>query len=363
MFRRIAVIGLGLVGGSVALATKRARPEIEIVGHDPDPAAGPLGRERGAIDRHEADLSKAVAGADLVLLAAPVDLIPEICAALGGAVEADAIVTDVGSAKRAVVTAGEAAFGPAFIGGHPMAGSERHGMGAADDELFTDALWVLTPTELTASNTYQRAAELAALVGARAIAVDTDAHDALIARLSHVPQLAASALVDVAAAAGDRDALLGLAGGGFRDATRIAASNPDLWVAILRSNRAAVLAGLDTLITRLRDTASLIDNERWDELAAWLAAARAARLELFAKPLYTGEPVTLGMLIPDRPGVLAEVTTAAGRIGANIEDLRILHSTEGGRGRLELVIGGRPAATALAAALTRLGYHVDTAEA
>lgn len=363
MFQRIAVIGVGLVGGSVALAARAAVPGIEIVGSDPDPEAARGALERGALDRHENDPAAAVEGADVVVLAAPVDVIPSLCERLAHTIDAGAIVTDVGSAKRAVVTAGEAAFGPSFIGGHPMAGSERHGIAAADDALFTDAVWILTPTPQTASATYSRAAELASLVGARAIAVDPDAHDVLIARLSHVPQLAASALVDVAAAAGDRDALLGLAGGGFRDATRIAASNPDLWVAILRSNRSAVLAGLETLMGRLGDTAALIEQQRWEELGAWLAAARDARLELFAKPVYTGEPVTLEMLIPDRPGVLAEVTTEAGRIGANIEDLRILHSTEGGRGRLELVIAGHSAASSLKRALTDLGYHVDTAEA
>ena len=363
MLRRIAVIGVGLVGGSIALAARAAAPGIEIVGSDPDPDAARGALARGAIDRHEDDPAAAVAGAELVVLAAPVDLIPSLCAALAGRIGPGVVVTDVGSAKSAVVEAGEAAFGTAFIGGHPMAGSERHGIDAADDALFADAVWILTPTERTASASYNRAAELASLVGARAVAVDPDAHDALIARLSHVPQLAASALVDVAAAAGDRDALLGLAGGGFRDATRIAASNPDLWVAILRSNRRAVLAGLGSFMERLTETARLIEQERWDEVAGWLGAARDSRLALFAKPVYTGEPVTLEMLIPDRPGVLAEVTTAAGRLGANIEDLRILHSTEGGRGRLELVIAGRVAAAELQRALTDLGYHVDTAEA
>ena len=363
MVERIAVIGVGLVGGSIALAARAADRGIEIVGHDPDPEVARTALERGALDRHESDPIAAVQRAELVVLAAPVDAIPELCDRLARRIPEGAVVTDVGSAKRAVVGAGEAAFGPAFIGGHPMAGSERHGIGAADAELFTDALWILTPTAGTASATYSRAASLATLVGARAIAVEPEAHDELIARLSHVPQIAASALVDVAAAGTDKEALLGLAGGGFRDATRIAASNPDLWVAILRSNAPAVSAALAGLTDRLGEVATWIEQERWEELARWLGSARSARLDLFAKPVYTGEPVTLGMLIPDRPGVLAEVTTEAGRIGANIEDLRILHSTEGGRGRLELVIAGRAPAATLAAALTELGYHVDTAEA
>ena len=179
-----------------------------------------------------------------------------------------------------------------------------------------------------------------------------------MARLSHLPQLVASALVDVAASAGERDALLGLAGGGFRDVTRIAASNPDLWVAIIRANKQAVLAAIDNLRAKLVSLENNISAGEWQELRDWLADARTARLELFAKPDYGDEPVALSMLVPDRPGVLAEVTTAAGELGANIEDLRIMHSTEGGAGRLELVVAGRVPAELLVGALVRLGYSV-----
>jgi prephenate dehydrogenase len=165
--------------------------------------------------------------------------------------------------------------------------------------------------------------------------------------------------VEVASSAGDREALLGLAGAGFRDVTRIAASNPALWVAIVRSNRQAVLEGLERLRDRLGSVAEMIGADRWTELQEFLARSRDARLELFAKPEFGGEPIELAMMVPDRPGVLAEVTTAAGNLGANIEDLRIVHSTEGGRGRLELVVAGREAAAGMMAALESLGYRVD----
>jgi prephenate dehydrogenase len=186
-----------------------------------------------------------------------------------------------------------------------------------------------------------------------------DAHDTLVASLSHVPQLAASALVGVAVAAEDKDTLLGLAGRGFRDVTRIAASPPDMWISILKTNRDAVLKALEGFEHRLSDIEAMVYEQRWDELRGLLDEARSARLELFAKPDYGGDPVALSLLIPDRPGVLAEVTTAAGRLGANIEDLRIIHSTEGGRGRLELVVTGSTAADGLSAALDALGYRVD----
>lgn len=361
--QRVAVLGTGLIGGSIALGLRARAPEAEVVGYDRDPVVLSRARELDAVHHTTDDPRVAVADADLVVLAVPVDRIPSACAQLAGHVQAGAIVTDVGSAKVGVVSAGEAAFGARFVGGHPMAGSERHGIEAADASLFDDAWWILTPTEVTSSEAYSGAAGLAATLGARAVAVDPDTHDALVARLSHVPQLTASALVDVAARAGDRDALLELAGRGFRDVTRIAASEPNLWVAILRSNRDSVLEALGRLRGSLDHAANLITEQRWDELSAWLSDARRSRLELFAKPDLPGEPVVVSLIVPDRPGVLAEVTTVAGERGANIEDLRIIHSTEGGRGRLELVIQGRDQAGDLAGALSALGYRVEVGPA
>jgi hypothetical protein len=133
-------------------------------------------------------------------------------------------------------------------------------------------------------------------------------------------------------------------------------------VAILKANRAAVLEALEGLESRFGDIGRLLRDGRWDELRSFLDGARRARLELFAKPVYAGEPVALDLMIPDRPGVLAEVTTAAGEMGANIEDLRIIHSTEGGRGRLHLVIAGEDNARRLETALARMGYRVERAE-
>ena len=355
-----AILGTGLIGGSLGLALRRADPGATIVGYDPAPGEADRAKARGAVTEAAGGAAEAVGGARLVVLAMPVDRIPSACVELAGTLAPDAVVTDVGSAKVAVVGQGERSFGGRFVGGHPMAGSERHGIEAADDGLFEGAWWILTPTAATSSEAYGTVLELVAAAGAKPVALEPAVHDALVARLSHLPQLTASAIVDVATSSGDRETLLGLAGNGFRDVTRIAASHPELWVAIIRSNRGAVLEALAGLENRLERVASLVREESWDELGAWLAGARRARLELFAKPEYGGEPVALSMLVPDRPGVLAEVTTAAGELGANIEDLRIVHSTEGGRGRLELVVAGREPAELLSAVLQAIGYHVTT---
>lgn len=354
----VALIGTGLIGGSIGLGLQRERG-IVVTGFDRDRTALDRALARGAIAQACPDAAGAVAGADVVVLAVPLEEVEATLRAVGGAVTEEAIVTDVGSAKAAVVAAGEQVFGDRFVGGHPMSGSERHGIDAAEPDLFDDASWILTPTDKTSSVAYNEAARLATTLGARVVALDPETHDDLVARLSHLPQLIASAIVDVATGGQHEDSLLGLAGGGFRDVTRIAASNPEMWVSIIRTNRAAVLAALDRLGMSLRGVAEIIESDRWDDLTGWLGRARTARLELFTKPVHTGEPVALSLMIPDRPGVLAEVTTEAGRLGANIEDLRIIHSTEGGRGRLELVVAGAGPADALSTALTSLGYHVD----
>jgi prephenate dehydrogenase len=354
----VAIIGTGLMGGSLGLALRRAQPDLEVLGYDADPAMADGAVERGAVTEIASSAAGAARGARLVALGVPVDQAPVVLRELHDAVDPAAVVTDLGSAKAMVVEHGTRLFGERFVGGHPMAGSERHGIEAADAGLFEGAWWILTPTEQTSPGAYSTMTTVVGAVGAQPVALDPTVHDALLARLSHLPQLVASAIVDVAASAGDREALLGLAAAGFRDVTRIAASNPDMWIAIIRANETAVLEAVRTLRTRLDSLERDISAGEWDELRSWLDRARTARMELFAKPDYGDEPVALSLLVPDRPGVLAEVTTAAGHLGANIEDLRIMHSTEGGAGRLELVLAGREPAELLIGELIRLGYSV-----
>lgn len=351
------MLGTGLIGGSVALGLQVIGQRV--VGYDRDPAVLDEGLRRGAFAGIAADPAAAVHEAELVVLAAPVDQTADLCAAIADEVGPATVVTDVGSAKGQVVSACEALLPGRFVGGHPMAGSERHGIAAAHAELFQDAWWILTPTATTSSAAYRRVSALATALGARPVALDPVDHDRLLARLSHLPQLVSSALVAVALAAEAKESLLGLAAGGFRDVTRIAASDPELWVTILRANREAVLEALDGFSSDLSGVRDLLAHERYEELGAYLARSRAARRDLFGKPEMHDVPVALSMPVLDRPGVLAEVTTAAGALGANIEDLRIVHSTEGGRGRLELIVAGEAPAARLAAALAELGYRVE----
>ena len=359
MFARVSILGSGLIGGSIGLGLRAAGRATEVVGHDVEPEALDQGLEAGAFTAVTPDPGEAVDGADLVVLAAPVDASAELARQIRGRLLPEAVVTDVGSAKAGVVVACEALLGPRFVGGHPMAGSERHGIAAAEEDLFQDAWWILTPTETTSSAAYRKASSLATALGARPVALEPSDHDRLLARLSHLPQIAASALVTATVASEDKESLLGLAAGGFRDVTRIAASRPELWVTILRANREAVLEALEEYRGALGRVGTALEEGSWDALARMLGDARAARMDRFTKPEMHDEPVTLTMPVLDRPGVLAEVTTAAGALGANIEDLRIVHSTEGGRGRLELVVAGEEPAARLTERLSDLGYRVE----
>lgn len=353
----VAVLGTGLIGGSVSLGLRAAG--FPTVGYDRDPRVLQEGLALHAFDTAAPSPVDAVREAELIVLAAPVNETESLCRAIREAVPPEAVITDVGSAKGRVVEACEPLLGNRFVGGHPMAGSERHGIRAADAELFQDAWWIVTPTATTSSAAYRRVSSLATTLGARPVALDPVDHDRLLARLSHLPQLVSSALVAAAVASEDKESLLGLAAGGFRDVTRIAASEPGLWVTILRANRHAVLEALQEYFETLEEVRDLLEKERYDGLEAYLGRSRAARRDLFGKPEMHDVPVALTMPVLDRPGVLAEVTTAAGGLGANIEDLRIVHSTEGGRGRLELIVAGEAPATRLAEALEQLGYRVE----
>lgn len=359
---RVAVIGTGLVGASLGLALRRLDEVTDVVGHDRDAHQLALALSRGAVSRVADSPVDAVREADVVVLAVPVSALDKVAAEIGPAVPRGAIVTDVASVKGGVVPALEAAVAPGVhvIGGHPMAGSHESGAEHASADLFVGATYLLTPTAATDPDAYGRLHRLLSRVGARVIAVSPERHDLLVAVVSHLPQLAATTLMNLAAerARDEHAGLLLLAAGGFRDATRVAASNPDLWLEICAENREAIVAVLDDYRERigaLRSTLAVADDAG---LRRSLADARSARRALPGKETVTGALVELHLPIPDRPGVLAEVTTTVGSAGVNIEDLGIEHAPDGGRGTLRLAILGFTPAGRARAALEAVGYEV-----
>jgi prephenate dehydrogenase len=250
-------------------------------------------------------------------------------------------VTDVGGVKAPIVAAVD---DPHFVGGHPMAGSEQVGVEGADPDLFEGATWVLTPTASTDPTSYARLRTIVADLGATAVAVSPEDHDALVALVSHVPHLTAAALMTLAAdQALEHASLLRLAAGGFRDMTRIAAGHPGIWPDICAENRSAIIDGLDRLIGSLASVRGLIAEGDGAGLLEVLERAHVARRNLPSRVARPEDLVELRIPVLDRPGALAEVTTLASELGVNIEDLTIAHSVEGDRGIMLLVVDARSA--------------------
>jgi prephenate dehydrogenase len=357
--RRAAVLGTGLIGGSIAAAL-RARG-ADVVGWDHERDRAEQARTRGVISETADSVAKAVIGTDLAFVAVPVGAIAEVAVA---ALRADAsvVVSDVGSVKGTVVRAVEADAGDhvgRFVGGHPMAGSEQDGLDGARAELFQGATWVLTPTDHTHPDAFATVRAAVAAFGAEAIALTPRDHDLFVATVSHVPQLAASTLMDVAIGVGaQHTTLLRLAAGGFRDMTRIAAGNPAIWPDILTGNQDAVLTSLDRYRQALDEIRRMVAEGDRAGLLTMLQRTRNARRSLPVGAAAADELAELHVLVPDRPGVLAEITTLAGRLGVNVFDLEIAHSIEGDRGVMVLVVAADDRCAVFESGLRDLGYAV-----
>ena len=332
-FARVTIVGVGLMGGSLAAALRALPDAPHVTGVDPDEAALAVALERGVVDDVvPVDLcAVALEASDLVVLATPMGAASEWLARLGE-IGYRGVVTDVASTKAAVMdeAARLLAPGSTFIGGHPMAGSERSGVSAADADLFRGAYYVLTPADDTDADAYQRLHRLVMSIGARVISLDAVAHDEAVAAISHVPHVAASALTNLAAqrAQGGSD-VLRLAAGGFKDMTRIAAGSPDLWTGICLDNREAVVRGLDELGAQLSEFAGLVRAHDREGVRAWLARAADVRRSLPARWVPASERLReLTVAMTDRPGAVSAITQAAARAGCNIEDIGIDHVTE-----------------------------------
>lgn len=343
--RRASIVGTGLIGGSIGLALRRRG--WHVTGDDRDPARVARALELGALDAVGTD-----GHAEITFLATPVNAVA--AAARAALAASEGIVTDVGSVKASIVGA---VADPRFLGGHPMAGSEQEGVDGADPDLFAGAVWVLTPTAATSDRTYASVRATVTSLGADVVALAPEHHDALVAVVSHVPHLAAAALMHLADdKATEHRALLRLAAGGFRDMTRIAAGHPGIWPDICAENRTAIVEVLGSLIASLQSVQSVVAANDRVGLLEVLERARSARVNLPTRVASAGDMCEVRIPVPDRPGVLAEVTTLAGALDVNIADLEIAHSSEGERGVLILVVEAGASAR-LRAGLVESGFR------
>ncbi|HEY2335080.1 MAG TPA: prephenate dehydrogenase/arogenate dehydrogenase family protein [Solirubrobacterales bacterium] len=355
---KIAVLGVGLIGGSIGLAARR-RLQAEVTGFDPD--AGTLARaiDSGAIDRGAGTPADACEGAEVVFCAAPVAGLSELAAAALDACAEDAVVTDVGSTKRDIV----AALGAdeRFIGGHPLAGAETAGVENARDDLFAGARWYLTPKpERSSGLLYDRLQRTVAGLGARVQAIDPEAHDRLMATVSHLPHVVANVLVGQAAAELSRDSeRMPEVGPSFRDTTRVAGANPAVWGDIFASNREAVAEAVDAVAARLRAAAELIREGERDAVAEWHASAAADRRRLLEAELAGGPLRELRVVIANRPGTIAELALALGEAGVNIEDMALYPTPDMTSGAVSLWVSGDDQAARAVDLVRHLGHSVS----
>lgn len=324
---RANVLGLGLIGGSIALALKGAG--YEVAGSDSNADISAEALARGVISR--VGLYRQC---EVTFVATPVGtVIEEVTRALA---ETDGYVTDVGSVKSHVASA---VGDPRFVPGHPMAGSELDGLDGADGSMFEGAVWVLTPSASTSDGAFAAVAGLVSRLGAEVVAVDAHRHDELVATVSHVPHLTAATLMRLADDQSEQHlALLRLAAGGFRDMTRIASGRPGIWLDICAENRDAILQGLDSLIDGLSDMRRVIADRDREALLSRLTQARRARMNLPVGAGNVGDLVEVRIPIPDRPGAAADVFTLSGELAVNILDFEVVHSVEGDRGIMVTVV-------------------------
>ncbi len=357
---RIAVLGVGLIGGSIGLAARR-RLGAEVAGFDVEAANAARGVEVGALDRAADTISEALDGAEVVFCAGPVGTMPGLVAEALEASDADAVVTDVGSTKRELIAGLPRDARPArFIGGHPIAGAESAGVANARDDLFEGARWYLTPTEGSSGVHYDRLQRAVADLGARPQAIDPEIHDRLMATVSHLPHVIANVLVQQAAAASTEESeRLPEVGPSFRDTTRVAGANPAIWADIFATNGEAVAREIDAAAERLREAADVIRSGDVERVAAWHGASREDRRRLLEADRVGGELYELRLGVENRPGTVAEIALALGRAGVNIEDMALYPAPDMRTGAVSLWVAGEAEAERAAGIVRELGHSVS----
>jgi prephenate dehydrogenase len=355
---RIAVVGVGLIGGSIALAA-RERLGATVTGFDPDQQALGEALSRQVLDQAAGDVAGALRGAEAAFVAAPVGALPEAVAAVLSDCQADCVVSDVGSTKRTIVSAID---DPRFVGGHPLAGAETSGARHARADLFEGATWYLTPVATTSGLLYERLHRLLRGLGARPVAIDPETHDGILGAVSHLPHILANALVGQAsrtlAQAGER---LPATGPSFRDATRVAGASSRIWTDIYMSNADALIGQIDGVVAGLADVREALRTADSDWISSWNDRAGTERARLIEAQLGSSPLLEMRASVPNRPGVVAQLALELGRAGVNIVDLAVHPAPDMTEGVIALWVAGTENADRAIEVVRGLGYPVALA--
>ncbi|MDX9871589.1 MAG: prephenate dehydrogenase [Clostridia bacterium] len=363
---KITIIGLGLIGGSLGKALKKRRPGLVITGVDVKPAIIEAAIELGVIDEGTTVPAEGVRDADLVFLAAPVQAIAGVCREIAPHLAPEAIVTDVCSTKENVlkIMAETLPATARYVGGHPMAGSEKSGLEGVDELLFENAVYILTPTAAADPVALQTVRDTVESLGARVVFLTPAEHDAKVAAVSHLPHLAAAALMNTVGRLETQGAgYFQLAAGGLRDTTRIAAGNSELWCGILLNNEQAVLPLIQTFQAALEEFAAAIRQRDPQALSDLLSRARLWRSQLpTGMKSILPELYELTIAIPDQPGTIGEISTLLGRHAINIIDIEVLRVREGEQGAIRLGFLAKETREKALLILAQYGYKARISE-
>jgi prephenate dehydrogenase len=350
---RIAVLGVGLIGGSIGLAAREHVEDAEVVGFGRDPGRLRTAVELGAIDRAADSIADAVDGAALCFACAPVAALPHLVAEALDVADRDCLVTDVGSTKQELLGAVD---DERFVGGHPIAGAAAGGVEHARADLFQGAVWYLTPLPHSSGLLYQRLHRFVIDVGARPVAVDPETHDRLVAVFSHLPHVLANVLATQAAGRlAEHSEALRQVGPSFRDMTRVAGANTDMWTPIYRANRGAIVEEIRAFRRELERVEELL---RSGEVAGWNDRAREDRRALLESAVAAGPVHELRLTVPNRPGIVAQVALELGRAGVNIVDLALAPAADMRSGAMTLWIASDEQAARAAELIEELGFPV-----
>lgn len=336
--RRITIIGLGLIGGSMALAFKRAG--FYVTGVDLNSSNLELALKLEAVDQVTSEVELGVRDADLVVLATPVGQMIKTAHKIASHLKDNCLITDVGSCKAQIVKAMELIFGEEkhFIGGHPMAGSEKSGMEAADSLLFENAVYVLTPTPQSNKKALECLEKLFTDIGAHVLKLTPEQHDLIVAAVSHLPHLIAVNLVNsVGVIAEEEQNTLMLAAGGFRDTTRIAMGNSIVWRDICAYNKPLIKRMLSIFKEQLSHLEQALDAENEEILMKLFEDAKNLRSQIPSRAKGVLPSIyEIVVNVPDKPGMIAEISALLAKESINISDIEILRVRENDEGTIRV---------------------------
>ncbi|OYD09973.1 prephenate dehydrogenase [Paludifilum halophilum] len=360
---RAAVLGIGLIGGSLALGLKE-RAGVEVYGYDRSEKTLHLAESAGVIHRGFTRMEEAVTKADYIFLAVPVGTAPDLLEALAELdLKPDCLISDVGSTKGRIME--QAAVFPrlreAFIGGHPMAGSHQSGVKAARSLLFENAYYILTPFPETPLSKVQRLSRLlVTATRAQLVIMNPEHHDRIVGAISHLPHILAAGLVNQVDRYNESNEWFHrLAAGGFRDLTRIAASDPVMWRDILLSNRESILGLMQDWIREMERVKEALEAEDSFSIQTFFEQAKISREQLPDRKIGILSPVWECYVdVADHPGVIGKVATLLGEEGISIANIGVMENREDGAGVLRLAFREERDYRRAKTVLARKGYTV-----